>query len=230
MKLPSIALPKYQIHVPSTGEKVFYRPFVVKEEKVLLIALESGEYPMIAKAIKDIVNACTYEQLDIENIPIFDVCYLFINIRAKSVGETVEPNLICQHCRFKNPTEINLSEIQVVGDLEKNKKIELGENVGMVLRYPPLNVEEEVDGVDLSLTSIADCIEMIYEGEAVFKSEAIGKKELVAFIENLTHEQFEKILEFFADMPRLCHTVQYTCSQCGKDNEVTLEGLGDFFL
>tara|TARA_X000001382_G_scaffold121604_1_gene104018 strand:- start:695 stop:1387 length:693 start_codon:yes stop_codon:yes gene_type:complete len=230
MKLPSVALPKYQIHVPSTGEKVFYRPFVVKEEKVLLIALESGEYPMIAKAIKDIVNSCTYEQLDVETMPIFDICYLFINIRAKSVGETVEPNLICKSCKFKNPTEINLSEIQVMGDLSKDKKLKLGENVGMVLKYPALNTEEDVDGVDLSLHSIADCIEMIFEGDNVFKAEDIKKEELVGFIENLTHQQFESILEFFAEMPRLCHSVNYTCSQCGEKNEVTLEGLGDFFL
>ena len=98
MKLPTVTLPKYSIHVPSSGEKVFYRPFVVKEEKVLLIALESGEYPMIAKAIKDIVNECTYGQLDVDEMPIFDLCYLFLNIRAKSVGETVEPNLVCQSC------------------------------------------------------------------------------------------------------------------------------------
>jgi len=230
MKLPSVALPKYQIHVPSSGEKVFYRPFVVKEEKVLLIALESGEYPMIAKAIKDIVDACTYGQLKVEEMPIFDLCYMFLNIRAKSVGETVEPNLVCQSCTFKNPIEINLSEIQVMGDLNKNKKLKLGENTGMVLKYPALNVDEEISGVDISLSSIAECIEMIYEGDNVFKSEDINKKELVEFIENLTHQQFEKILEFFADMPRLSHTVKYTCSQCGKDNEVTLEGLGDFFL
>ena len=230
MKLPSVALPKYQIYVPSSGEKVFYRPFVVKEEKVLLIALESGEYPMIAKAIKDIVDACTYGQLKTDQMPIFDLCYLFLNIRAKSVGETVEPNLICQSCTFKNPIEINLSEIQVMGDLNKNKKLDLGENVGMVLKYPALNSEEEISGVDISLGSIADCIEMIYEGDNVFKSEDINKKELVEFIENLTHHQFELILEFFADMPRLSHTVKYNCSQCGKENEVTLEGLGDFFL
>ena len=230
MKLPSVALPKYQIYVPSSGEKVFYRPFVVKEEKVLLIALESGEYPMIAKAIKDIVDACTYGQLKTDQMPIFDLCYLFLNIRAKSVGETVEPNLVCQSCIFKNPIEINLSEIQVMGDLNKNKKLNLGENVGMVLKYPALNSEEEISGVDISLGSIADCIEMIYEGDNVFKSEDINKKELVEFIENLTHHQFELILEFFADMPRLSHTVKYNCSQCGKENEVTLEGLGDFFL
>jgi len=230
MKLPSVALPKYQIYVPSSGEKVFYRPFVVKEEKVLLIALESGEYPMIAKAIKDIVDACTYGQLKTDQMPIFDLCYLFLNIRAKSVGETVEPNLVCQSCTFKNPIEINLSEIQVMGDLNKNKKLNLGENVGMVLKYPALNSEEEISGVDISLGSIADCIEMIYEGDNVFKSEDINKKELVEFIENLTHHQFELILEFFADMPRLSHTVKYNCSQCGKENEVTLEGLGDFFL
>ena len=210
MKLPSVALPKYQIYVPSSGEKVFYRPFVVKEEKVLLIALESGEYPMIAKAIKDIVDACTYGQLKTDQMPIFD--------------------LVCQSCTFKNPIEINLSEIQVMGDLNKNKKLNLGENVGMVLKYPALNSEEEISGVDISLGSIADCIEMIYEGDNVFKSEDINKKELVEFIENLTHHQFELILEFFADMPRLSHTVKYNCSQCGKENEVTLEGLGDFFL
>ena len=117
-----------------------------------------------------------------------------------------------------------------MGDLNKNKKLNLGENVGMVLKYPALNSEEEISGVDISLGSIADCIEMIYEGDNVFKSEDINKKELVEFIENLTHHQFELILEFFADMPRLSHTVKYNCSQCGKENEVTLEGLGDFFL
>ena len=100
----------------------------------------------------------------------------------------------------------------------------------MVLKYPALNTEEDVDGVDLSLHSIADCIEMIFEGDNVFKAEDIKKEELVGFIENLTHQQFESILEFFAEMPRLCHVVNYTCAQCGEKNEVKLEGLGDFFL
>ena len=127
MKLPSVALPKYQIYVPSSGEKVFYRPFVVKEEKVLLIALESGEYPMIAKAIKDIVDACTYGQLKTDQMPIFDLCYLFLNIRAKSVGETVEPNLICQSCTFKNPIEINLQNL--------NKEYEKIEEIQEIIQF-----------------------------------------------------------------------------------------------
>ncbi len=230
MKLPTVTLPKYSIHVPSSGEKVFYRPFVVKEEKVLLIALESGEYPMIAKAIKDIVNECTYGQLDVDEMPIFDLCYLFLNIRAKSVGETVEPNLVCQSCGFQNPTEINLTNVQVIGDIEKNKKISLGENMGMVLKYPALNVDDDQEGTDISIKSIAGCIEMIYEGDKIFKAKELEKQELIEFIENLTHHQFESILEFFSSMPRLTHTVNYKCSKCMKENVLELEGIGDFFL
>ena len=230
MKLPTVTLPKYSIHVPSSGEKVFYRPFVVKEEKVLLIALESGEYPMIARSIKDIVNECTYGQLNVDEMPIFDLWYLFINIRAKSVGETVEPNLVCEKCGHQNPTEINLTDIQVIGDIEKNKKISLGENMGMLLRYPALSTEKQDEGSDVSIRSVADCIEMIYEGDKIFKSSEIDKDEIVKFIENLTHHQFESILDFFSTMPRLTHNVHYRCGKCKHENTLALEGLGDFFL
>ncbi len=231
MPLPTLTLPKYKIEVPSSGKTVSYRPFIVKEEKVLLIALESGEYNMICNAVKDIVKECTFGEVDVEDSPVFDLCYLFINIRAKSVGETTEPVFLCEHCKTQNPVEINLTNIKIKNDKTHTTKIDLGDGMGIVMKYPKLDtLAEEESGNNTSIDSIVECIEMIYNGEEVFKSKDQEKKELVDFIENLTHSQFESILNFFATMPRLSHTVEFDCVKCQKKTSLELEGLGDFFL
>ena len=231
MTLPTLTLPKYKIDVPSTGKTVSFRPFVVKEEKILLIAMESGEYSMISNAIKDVIKGCTFGEVDTENSPVFDLCYLFINIRAKSVGETTEPVFLCEHCDTQNPVEINLTDIKVKQDKEHTTKISLGEDLGLVMKYPNLNTTDESEsGENSSIESISDCIELIYKGDEVFKASEQTPKELVEFVENLTHVQFENILNFFSTMPRISHEVNFNCVKCEKETSLELEGIADFFL
>ncbi len=232
MTLPSPTIPKYEIRVPSTGETVSYRPFIVKEEKVLLIALESNQYSMIANSIKDIVNTCTFEKLEMNTMPVFDLCYLFLNIRAKSVGETAEPTFLCQNCECANSVEVNLTDIQVIKEDTHTNKISLGEGLGILMKYPVL-VPETPDGMevgDASVKSVCDCIDMIYTNEEVHKAKDYKPEELSEFVENLTHKQFESILKFFTTMPKISHTVEFKCVKCKEENEIELEGLGDFFL
>lgn len=233
MTLPTLTLPKYQTKVPSTGETVSYRPFVVKEEKVLLIALESNQHSMIARAIKEIVRECTFGQVDVDNSPVFDLIYLFINIRAKSVGETTEPIFLCQNptCGKQNAVEINLTKIEVKKSPEHTNKISLGDEVGVVLKYPKLNTDgAEEDFDNSSIKTITECIDLIYHGDEIFKAREQTEEELVDFVENLTHHQFESILNFFSTMPKISYNVKFDCVECREETSLELEGLGDFFL
>ncbi len=229
MTLPTVTIPKYTTKLTSTDELVHYRPFIVKEEKVLLIALESGEYEQISRALKDIVKACTFDKLDVESLPIFDLCYLFINIRAKSVGEVVEPNLTCPSCKATTLVKIDLTEIKINKKPEHTTKIDLGDGLGIVMKYPVL-FEKQLEGDSVDIQVIANCVEMIYQNEKLWKLEDTSIEEIVNFIEHLTHKQFEKILQFYETMPEFKHEVKYKCSKCEKENSVVLEGIGDFFL
>ena len=235
MTLPTQKLPKYRIKMPSTGESVSYRPFVVKEQKVLMIAMESGEYSMVADAIKHIVHECTFNTIDVENLSVFDLTYVFLNIRAKSVGETAEPLISCDACGHQNPVVVELTKIKVKNNKNHNKKISLDNDFGIVMKYPRINpdigdVESASNIANAPIMAVAECIDLIYKGDDVFKAKECEEKELIDFIEGLTHKQFEKIIDFFETMPKLSHTVKFKCSECEKDNSVQLEGLGDFFL
>jgi|TARA_R110000824_G_scaffold58888_9_gene158778 hypothetical protein len=231
MTLPTITLPKYKLKLHSAGNAVSFRPFVVKEEKVLMIAMESGNFNMIVTAIKDTVKSCTFDKINVDELPVFDLCHLFLNIRAKSVGETAEPILYCQHCDAPNPVEIDLTKINIDEDKEHTKKISLGGELGIVMKYPVLSEDVESEEQEqISIKSIADCIDIIYEGDAIHKSSEYKDEELKTFIEGLTHKQFESILNFFSTMPKLHHDVKFKCAKCEKENEFALEGLGDFFL
>ena len=230
MTLPTLTLPKYKLKVSSTGDIISYRPFIVKEEKILLIALEGGQYSQITDAIKHIVSECTFNKIDAENLPVFDLIHIFINIRAKSVGETVEPSMTCKKCKHGNKIEIDLTKIKVKNNKKHNSKISLGGDLGVVMKYPTVKSDKD-NPSEISPTEIvATCIDLVYKGEDVYKASEYKSKELVDFIEGLTHDQFEKILEFFDTMPKLTHTVKFKCASCGHENSTILEGLNDFFL
>jgi hypothetical protein len=231
MTLPTLTLPKYHVTVPSTEDTIEFRPFVVREEKILMIALESEEYTQICRALKDVVNTCTFEKLDVENLSIFDLCYVFLNIRAKSVGEIVTPSMLCGGCKGVTPVEINLTDVEVQTNENHKDKIDLGDGVGIKMKYPTLSFDEKgLEPSDVSVKVVADCIEMIYTKDEVFNCKDFSPEELLQFIEDLQHKQFENILEFFETMPKLEHTIKYTCKECGDENTVVLEGLTDFFL
>ena len=237
MALPILTTPTYELEVPSTDEKIKYRPFLVKEEKVLLIALESGENSQIVQAIKTIVDECTFNKLPLGRMPMFDIEYIFLNIRAKSVGETSKLKL---RCPDDNETmadvEIDLTEIQVqVGDNHTNK-IELTDEMGIIMKYPSidsfLNSGITTINADNMIDVISSCIHQIYEkkGEVVYDAKDSTKLEMVEFIENLNSKQFKDIQNFFDSMPVLKHTVTIVNPKTKIKSEIILKGLNDFFV
>ena len=236
MALPVLTIPTYELEVPSTDEKIKYRPFLVKEEKILLIALESGENEEIVQAVTTIVDECTFNKLKLGKMPMFDVEYIFLQIRAKSVGEISTLSLLCpDDGKTRAKVEVDLTEIRVQVDEEHNSKVELTDEMGMIMTYP--NIDSTMDiGVNVinasnMLDIIVSCIEQIYDkgGEEVHMAVDSTKKELTEFIEQLNTEQFKKVQKFFDTMPKLTHTVTVKNPKTKVESEVTLNGLNDFF-
>mgnify|MGYP003120904176 FL=1 len=236
MALPKLTTPTYELEVPSTDEKLKYRPFLVKEEKILLMAMESGKNEDIIQAVKDIVTECTFNKLDLGSLPMFDVEYIFLNIRAKSVGEVSKLKLLCPDDKKTYvDTEINLTEVEVqVGDDHTNK-IELTDDMGMIMTYPTIDsfAENGIQNVNASnmLDVISSCVLQIYEnkGEKVYHAKDQTKKELTEFVEQLNTQQFRKLQSFFDTMPKLKHTIKVKNPKTKKSGDVTLTGLNDFF-
>ncbi len=224
------------MEVPSTDEKIKYRPFLVKEEKILLIALESGENKDIVQAVKTIVDECTFNKLKLGKMPMFDVEYIFLQIRAKSVGEVSTLNLLCpDDGKTYAKVELDLTEVQVQVDEEHDSKIELTDEMGMIMTYT--NIDSTMDiGVNVIYASnmldiIVSCIEQIYDkgGEEVHMAVDSTKKELLEFIEQLNTKQFAEVQKFFDTMPKLTKTVTVKNPKTKVESEVTLNGLNDFF-
>ena len=236
MALPVLTIPTYELEVPSTDEKIKYRPFLVKEEKILLIALESGENKDIVQAVKTIVDECTFNKLKLGKMPMFDVEYIFLQIRAKSVGETSTLNLLCpDDGKTYAKVEVDLTEIHVQVDEEHNSKVELTDEMGMIMTYPNIDSTMDIGITDINATNMLDvivtCIEQIYDkgGEEVHMAVDSTKKELTEFIEQLNTEQFRKVQKFFDTMPKLTKTVTVKNPKTKVESEVTLNGLNDFF-
>ena len=236
MALPKINTPTYELVVPSTDEKIEYRPFLVKEEKILLIAMESGKQKDIITAIKQIVTACTFGKLKIGRMPMFDVEYLFLNIRAKSVGEISELKLIApDDKKTKVDVEVDLSTIQVQEEEGHTNKIELTDEMGIYMQYPTVDTfgESGISDINASnmLEVITGCIAQIYDkkGEEVFEAKDQTKKELIEFVEQLNSKQFQDVQNFFDTAPKLKHEITIKNPKTKKENKITLTGLNDFF-
>ena len=236
MALPKLTTPTYELEVPSTDEKVKYRPFLVREEKILLIALESGEPEDIINAVKDIVTECTFGKVDLGKLPMFDVEYIFLNIRAKSVGEISTLRLLCPDDgeTYAN-VDIDLSKIMVQVEKEHNPKIELTEEMGMIMGYPNIDSMTGTGITEINATNMLDvissCILQIYDkkGEEVYETKDQTKKEISEFIESLNTQQFQKVQQFFDTMPKLKHAVELENPKTGVKSKVVLQGLNDFF-
>ena len=236
MALPKLITPTYELELPSSDEKIKFRPFLVKEEKILMIAMESGKSPDIVNAVKDIVKTCTFDKLDISNIPMFDVEYVFLRIRSKSVGEVSKLKLLCpDDKKTYADVEVNLEDVQVqVGD-EHTNKIDLGDGKGMIMTYPTIDSFAETGIQSITATNMIDviqtCILQIYEekGEKVYEAKDQTKKELGEFIEQMNTGQFQKVQKFFDTMPKLKHTIKVKNPKTKKESEITLQGLNDFF-
>jgi len=236
MALPKLNTPTYELEVPSTDEKLKYRPFLVKEEKILMLAMESKENAQIIQAVKDIVSACTFEKLDVSSLPMFDIEYIFLNIRAKSVGEISKIKLLCPDDKKTYATvEVNLTEVEVQVDDKHTNKIELTDDMGVIMTYPTIDTFAEIGIEDINASNMLDVVAssilQIYEqkGEKVYNSKDQTKKELTEFVESMNSGQFKKVQNFFETMPKLKHTVKVTNSKTKKTSDVTLTGLNDFF-
>ena len=236
MALPKLTTPTYELEVPSTDEKIKYRPFLVKEEKILLIAMESGEQESIITAIKNIVTECTYGKVDLGSIPMFDVEYIFLQIRSKSVGEVSTLRILCPDDKetYAN-VDVDLSEVMVQVDKGHNPKIELTEEMGMIMTYPTIDSLTGIDGADINASNMLDvitsCVLQVYDkkGEEVFAAKDQTKKELIDFVEQLNTKQFEEVQKFFDTMPKLKHTIEVENPKTKVKSKIELQGLNDFF-
>jgi hypothetical protein len=236
MALPKLNTPTYELEVPSTDEKIKYRPFLVKEEKILLMAMESKDNAQIINAVKDIVSSCTFEKTDVSNMPMFDMEYIFLNIRAKSVGEVSKLKLLCPDDKKTYvDVEIDLTEVEVQVDDNHTNKIELTDDMGMIMTYPTIDsfLESGIETINANnmLDVIGSCVLQIYEnnGEKLYQAKDQTKKELTEFIESMNSGQFKKLQSFFDTMPKLKHTIKVKNPKTKKTNDVTLTGLNDFF-
>jgi len=238
MPLPKIATPTYELELPSTQKKIRYRPFLVKEEKVLIIAMESEDQKQITTAIKNVISNCILTKgIKVEQLSTFDIEYLFLNIRGKSVGESVEVLITCPDDGITQvETTIDLDAIKVQVDPEHSRDIKLDENLTMRMKYPSLDEFiksnfsfDDGMGVDESFQLIASCVEQIYNEEESWSASDCTKKEMVTFIEDLSSKQFKEIEKFFETMPKLSHTIKVKNPKTEVESEVVLEGLSSFF-
>ncbi len=238
MPLPKISVPHYEIDLPSTGQTIKYRPFLVREEKVLIFALESEDTKQITDAVKTVLKNCIQTKgVKVESLPTFDIEYLFLNIRAKSVGEEIEVNVICpDDGETEVPVTINVDDIKVTKNENHTRQIKVDENIMMELKYPSLEqfIKNNFDlsaenNVDQSFDLIVSCIDKIYTEDEVWSSGDVTKIELMDFLDQMNKSQFEQIETFFDTMPKLTHTITVTNPNTKKESEVVLEGLASFF-
>lgn len=239
MSLPKLNVPVYETVLPSTEKVIKYRPFLVKEEKVLLTAMEDGKTETIMNAVKQVLKNCIQSKIDLDKLPTFDLEFLFLRLRAKSVGEEVTIGLKPWGCPQNNgelcdkttEVKVNLEEVKVIKDEKHTSKIMLDDNVGIKMRYPDISKINIDTGNDMEtgMKMIHQSIDMIFTSEETHERDTISEKELEDFIDSLNTEQFAKIRTFFDTMPQLKHTAKYTCSTCGEEKETTITGLNSFF-
>ena len=239
MPLPKISAPTYELVLPSSGKKIKYRPFLVREEKILIMALESEDSKQITNAIKDVLSTCILSRgIKIDKLSTFDIEYLFLNVRAKSVGETVEVNVICpDDGQTQVQMEIDIDSIKIQRDPEHSNIIKLDEDLSIQMNYPSLaqfietNFDTNTDNsqVEESLSVIMACIGQVYNKEESWDATECTKKELKDFIESMNSKQFKKVENFFNTMPKLSHEVKVTNPETKVESKVVLEGLASFF-
>ena len=237
MPLPKIATPTYELVLPSTKKTVKYRPFLVKEEKLLVLALETEDQKQITSAVKSVIKNCIQTRgIKVETLPTFDIEFLFLNIRGKSVGEEVDVNIIAPDDGVTEiPVKIDIDQIQVIENPEHNNQIKLNDELMMEMKYPSLeqfiknNFDLNQSNFDQSFDLIASCVNKIYSEEEVWSADDVSKKEIIEFLESMNSIQFKDIEKFFETMPKLSHTVTVKNKNTGVESEVVLEGLSSFF-
>ena len=241
MPLPKIATPSYELELPSTGKTIQYRPFLVKEEKLLVIALESEDTKQITNAIKAVIKSCVLTKgVKVEALPTFDIEFLFLNIRGKSVGENIDLKLVCPDDeKTEVSVSINLDDIKVQKPEGHSKQIKLDDNLMMELKYPSLNEfiknnfdpnDKSKNPMDQSFDLIGSCIDKIYNEDEVWVADDCSKKEITEFLDSMNSNQFKEVEKFFETMPKLSHTVKVYNPTTKVESDVVLEGLASFFV
>ena len=236
MALPKLTTPTYELEIPSTDEKIKYRPFLVKEEKILMMALESKSSGDITQAVKDIVSECTFNKVNIDLMPMFDVEYIFLNIRSKSVGEVSKLKILCpDDKKTYADVELDLNKVNVQVGEDHTNKIELGNGMGIIMKYPSIDSFKDSGIRDINASNmlevISTCILQIFEeeGKKVYDPKDQTQKELTDFIEQLNTKQFKDVQKFFDTMPKLKHEITVKNPKTKVESKITLSGLNDFF-
>jgi len=240
MAIPKIDLPTYKLEIKSIGKEITFRPFVVKEEKILLMALESRDYETSLDAIKQIVRNCVLDNLDVETLPLYEIEFLFLNLRARSIGEIVSLQYVCENvidgkkrCKSKMDLEVDLLKV-AVDHKPLDNSIALSNGVGIKLNYPTISVSkvliEKLSTKDAPVEILKQCTEYLYDENQVYKIDEMQPGEFEEFVNNLTTEQYRKIKNFFMSMPILRYENELVCGKCNKKHTIKLEGLLDFFV
>lgn len=225
--IPVLDTPTFDVDVYSLNKKVQMRPFLVKEEKILIMAQESGKKEDMIKAMQDIVTVCSRDVLIGKDLPFFDLQNIFLRLRSQSIGGTSEFNLICGECQHRTPFELDLDSIQLVTNEEHTNKIQLTDDIGVIMRYPS---GEELANEEYKVFDIVvSCIDSIYTKEEIHSTKDETREDVEAWVENLTSDQFEKIAKFFETSPRLEKVIEYKCPKCETENVVVMDGLESFF-
>jgi hypothetical protein len=240
MALPIVETPKYEMIIPSTGKSVEYRPYLVKEEKILVMAMESKDSTSMIRAIRDVIESCTFKAVNPNNLTMFDLEFIFLKLRAVSVGAMAHIKIKCDNkqakCEVYHELELDLDTVAVQGKIEKEHKVPLNETIGVILKYPTVmgslttsKMGDDENSYNMILATIISCIDVIYDNDNMHYAKDSTNAELQDFVESLNQEQFKKLNEFFSDMPQLKHDITFTCLGCGKENEKTIKGLQSFF-
>ena len=243
MPLPKIEVPKYELTIPSSGNTVKYRPFLVREEKVLLIAMEAEDDKQMMNAVKDIITSCVYDKIDVDNMPLFDIEYIFLQLRSKSKGETVDLTFDCETCKTPITVSVDLSAIAITKKEGHNTEIPLSSDIGIKMSYPSLEIQNLIDEDDSDVKNIfktiIHCIDSIWDKDNIYAAKDHTQDELNEFVESLPDTSFEKIQHFFDTIPTLKHDIIVKCDNkkgkgknskvCGWKGTKTLEGLASFF-
>lgn len=237
MALPELNTARFSIEIPSTGETVTYRPYLVKEEKILMMAMETEDNKVIMKATIDVIKSCLIDSdINVSSLPMFDIETLFLALRSKSVGESINLKVKCNadNCEEMNDVKLNFDDIEIPVVDNDILNVELTDDVGVIMKYPAVSeiirVQDEDDGnIDTAWAMIMECIDAIYDADDVYPADKESKQSLTKFIDSLSSVQFMKLTAFFENQPALRHTLNYTC-KCGKEQEQTLKGLASFFI
>jgi hypothetical protein len=241
--LPKIDVPIYDVQLPLTKKKIRYRPFLVKEEKLLMMAMEANDIKGVTTTIKQIVNNCILDEVDVEKLPVTDIEFLFLQLRARSVSEIVELSYKCNNtvkddegiekpCNHIVKFDFNIFDIKPMFDEKHTNKIELGPELGIVMRYPTFeSIELIEDGDDVSkvFSILTTCVDYIYDKDNIYYAKDVSTEELNEFIDGMTRDQFEKVKDFFDTMPKLKKNVDFKCGKCGYSENIEIEGIQNFF-